>query len=364
MTREFQLGPYWLGQRENSPAFYRCWREGRRTRRASLGTTDFEIAKERLTDFFVDNRKPKDEKPGDVPLADVLRRYYVEHASKLRTAHTVKVGINQWLDHWSDAPVSDLSDITRQEAFHQYLRDRGMKESSVLRVIGMGKAAINRALKRGQLREAPYILTVSAGAQEPMGRPMELEEVKALYSKANPHLRIFIAWMLGTAARPEAILDLHSRQVDRRHKLVALCPPERPQNKKYRPTVKLIPYLVDCDFEGFLVVDKSRHVRSIKNSWKAARIAAGLDARVTPYSLRHTAARWMRSQKVSEWDVSTQLGHKRPGTTETYTAFDPGYLKGAAKALDKLVRATCAPLPVRRKYVAIRNKKEIQRDTW
>jgi integrase len=80
-----------------------------------------------------------------------------------------------------------------------------------------------------------------------------------------------------------------------------------------------------------------------------ARDAAGLDARVTPYSLRHTAARWMRQQRVSEWDVATQLGHKRPGSTETYTAYDPDYLKDAAKALDKLVRASCAPLPTRRK---------------
>jgi hypothetical protein len=38
-----------------------------------------------------------------------------------------------------------------------------------------------------------------------------------------------------------------------------------------------------------------------------------------------------------------------PGTTETYTAFHPDFLKDAAKALDKLVRATCAPLPRRHK---------------
>jgi len=27
----------------------------------------------------------------------------------------------------------------------------------------------------------------------------------------------------------------------------------------------------------------------------------------------------MRRHKVSEWDAQTQLGHKRPGVTETYT---------------------------------------------
>src|ERR1700755_960096 len=52
------------------------------------------------------------------------------------------------------------------------------------------------------------------------------------------------------------------------------------------------------------------------------------------------------------------------GTTETYTVFDPDYLKDAANALEKLVRASCAPLARRSKYTAIRNRKEIQRDGW
>jgi hypothetical protein len=55
----------------------------------------------------------------------------------------------------------------------------------------------------------------------------------------------------------------------------------------------------------------------------------------------------MRKNKVSEWDVQTQLGHKRPGVTELYTAVDPAYLKNAAKALDKLVRAVCVRMPIR-----------------
>jgi len=41
----------------------------------------------------------------------------------------------------------------------------------------------------------------------------------------------------------------------------------------------------------------------------------------------------MRKRGASEWDVQTQLGHRRPGPTETYTAFDPDYPKGAAALL-------------------------------
>ena len=141
--------------------------------------------------------------------------------------------------------------MKKQEAFHDYLRGLGLNESSVLRVITMGKAAVNRAFKRGELVTAPYILTVKAGAHEPMGWPLEIDEVKRLYDKAAPHLRIFMAWMLGTAARPEAVLELHSREVDWVRTVTALNPPGRQQNKKYRPTVRLIPYLAKCRFDGF-----------------------------------------------------------------------------------------------------------------
>jgi hypothetical protein len=48
----------------------------------------------------------------------------------------------------------------------------------------------------------------------------------------------------------------------------------------------------------------------------------------------------MRKNRVSEWDVETQLGHRRPGVTEVYAASHPDYLKDAAAALNKLLLAT------------------------
>lgn len=55
---------------------------------------------------------------------------------------------------------------------------------------------------------------------------------------------------------------------------------------------------------------------------------------------------------------------KRPGTSETYTAFHPDYLKEASEALEKLVRSTCIALPVREERTLVRNKREYQRDGW
>ena len=49
-----------------------------------------------------------------------------------------------------------------------------------------------------------------------------------------------MVWALGRGARPEAVLELHSRQINFEDGLVHLNPPGREQvAKKYRPVVRL-----------------------------------------------------------------------------------------------------------------------------
>ena len=362
--REFQIGEYWLDQREGSPAYYRCWIEGARTKRISLGTADLEEAKTALREFFILEHTKTLEEPAATPLADILKRYQAEHGGKVRSSSHSATAVSYWLDHFNGVSVDELSDVKRQEGFHAALRKRGLKESSIMRVVTTGKAALNRAYKRGELKSVPYILTVKAGAAEPMGRPMDVAELRRLYSASPPHLKVFIGWMLGTAARTEAIISLTAAQVEWADGLINLNPAGRPQTKKYRPTVRLIPSLDACRFRGNLVVTKSAPVQDVKTAWRAARTAAGLDDKVNPYSLRHTAARWMRREGVSEWDTATQLGHRRPGVTERYTAYDPAYLKGAGEALDKLVNAVVDEWPVWGEGMAWRSGKAVERVGW
>lgn len=87
-------------------------------------------------------------------------------------------------------------------------------------------------------------------------------------------------------------------------------------------------------------------VKSLRSAWRGARRRAGLDDRVNPYSLRHTMARWLRKEGVPAWEVSAQLGHKRPdlSITEIYAPHDPTYLDNAVRAIDSFfadLRANC-----------------------
>ena len=116
--------------------------------------------------------------------------------------------------------------------------------------------------------------------------------------------------------------------------------------KKYRPVVKmpemLVPLIERRKQEGdgaHLIAFEGRPVKSIRKAWRQLRKDAELGELVNPYSLRHSMARWLRSQSVQDWEVSAQLGHKKRGmsTTEIYAPFDPTYLSQSVAAIDKLL---------------------------
>ncbi|MBL1430666.1 MAG: site-specific integrase [Robiginitomaculum sp.] len=348
--RKFQLGDYWLSQRSGSPAYYRTWldKQNRRTHRASLGTSDYEQAKERLTAWFINHQRPEQAEPAEVSLASVLSAYYEHHGKHIRTEQRIRLAIRYWLDFFGDISVGDLASIPLQEGFHHWLRARGQVNTTINRNLSVGRAAINRSWKRGEIKSCPHIAMLEKGSADPKGRPLEPSEIRKLTEGAtSTHLVDFIYWMLGTAARPEAITDMTWEQVDFENNLILLNPLGRKQNKKHRPTVKLPPALKerywnngDYPKTGPVISYRGKEVSTIRTAWRRTRAKVELDMQVNPYSLRHTAARWMRKEGVPAWDVSAQLGHKSRefSMTERYAPYSPDHMEKSVAALDKLLR--------------------------
>lgn len=356
--RDFQLGDFYLSQLGNSPAWCRTWfdADSRQTRRVSLGTTDFEEAKQALTDWFVLNQTKRNASTDEMPLAEVIARYWQHHGQNLPSAERTRLSLDYWLTFFGDACVADLGHIEEQERFHHWLMDKGMKATTVSRVLVAGRAAVNRAWKRGEIASAPFIHNVAQDEREsapPRGRPMEVEEIARLVEAAKqPRLRRFIVFMLATAGRPDAIRELTVDRCEIKARVIRLNPRMRAQTTKYRPTVRMPESIVPLvrslrDTSGIThVVGGKRYVHSVRTAWRRARADAELDEQVNPYSLRHTMARRLRMEGVSAWEVSAQLGHKRSdlSITEIYAPYDPTYLKDAARAIDSFfaeLRANC-----------------------
>ena len=74
-------------------------------------------------------------------------------------------------------------------------------------------------------------------------------------------------------------------------------------------------------------------VKSVKTGFKHAVTVAGLWGRVTPHTLRHTAATWLMQRGVPIWQAAGYLGMSAEMIERTYGHHHPDYMRGAAQAI-------------------------------
>lgn len=267
-----EIGGYWLSQRRGSSAWCRTWFDTttRQTCRASLGTDNLEAAKLALAAWVIANGKMEQQRSDEAHLETCLVRYYEQHARHLASAEPTRYGLAKWSEFFAGALVSEITSA-RQREFVELLRDQGLSSGYIRRVLAVGQAALNRAQREGEISAAPTISLALAPEGEPRERLLKLEEAKALFDAATePHQTMYLMLAFGTAARPKAILDLTSFQIDCDARLIRLNPPGRPQNKKRRPTLPicdtLLPYLRALP-AGPVVQYHGRPLKSIKSTF-------------------------------------------------------------------------------------------------
>ncbi len=349
-----EIAGYWLSQRPRSRMWYATWFDSttRQTRRLSLGTADFREAQILLAEFVAKNARVQNKEPADTPLAEVLLRYWHGHVCKLDSQGRLvriashdqaKHGLALWNDFWGEAAVGEVT-IERQEAFVIWLKDRGYKNAYVSRVLSVGRAAVNRAWKRQEIKSAPFIIDEPDRSDQTERYRLSIDEMRRLLTAAKkwPHLHNFCMIALNTLARPDAVLDLSPSQVDLDIRRIELNPRGRKQTKKRRPVVPitdtLLPYVEARDVERF-VHWHGKPIASIKKVFAAMVKQASLPREITPYSLRHTMAAELRRRGVAAWEVQGILGHKAAGVTEIYARFDPDYMASGSRAIDDYFEA-------------------------
>ena len=336
-----QIGDYWLSKRPGSQQWCRTWYDAatRQTRRASLGTGDFQAAQIALAEWVVQHARVGKQEPQAVPLEQVLVRYWHRAGKKLASRETVEVALAYWSEFYAGATVAEVT-RDRQREFLRWLKARRvppLSDGYVRRIVGIGATALSDACKEGEIAAAPYIELPPDG--EPRDRVLSLAESQALWDAAKqPHERMFLALAYGTLSRPEAILALRRDMADLDRRLLHTNPPGRKQTKKYRPVVPvgdfLLPWLQDAP-EGPLVNWRGKAIASFKTAFRRMRRDAGLGEDVVPKTIRHTMATELRAAGVPEADIQGFLGHRAyGGKTEVYAKYRPDYLAAACTAVD------------------------------
>lgn len=74
-------------------------------------------------------------------------------------------------------------------------------------------------------------------------------------------------------------------------------------------------------------------VQSVKKAFRTARKAAGLDDKVIPHCLRHTAATWLMQAGVEPWDAAGFLGMTVDMLVRTYGHHSDRFQEHAATAI-------------------------------
>lgn len=302
-----------------------------------------------MTEWFVQNQKPVLEE--NLELSRCLMEYWKQHAQYLKRADTEKRNARYWMEEFTGWKVKDIRPANQRE-FLRKLVDKGYTKGTAESVFKTGAAAIRFAWRNDMLLNQLPLLSAAkeleklgAGSVE-RWRAMDVEEIARLIEGAGTERLIrFIIILIGTGCRPGAALDLSGSQIDLDQGTIQLLVEGEKQTNKYRPVVRLPSFLRGIYHPENLVEQASVAGRNnktrydnLRRSWKTARKRAGLDDLVTPYSIRHSVAKWLRAHSVDAWSVSGQLGHRKKGAeiTEVYASSDPGYLEHPLSSIEAM----------------------------
>ncbi len=340
--REGSIGGYWLTCRPNSPVWCRTWFDPatRQTCRASLGTEDLEHAKLKLAEWVVLHAKRERQETRDVLLADVFVRYMHQHGKDTRGSGVQRRNLFLILDVLPEGVTVAEFTMERQAEAVRALRAKRYGAATIKRAMGIAKAAVNHAWKSGELDRAIPFASLPDGPNRE--RVLSVAELARLWDAEMPeHVRMYLVLLLGTAGRPEAVLELTRFQCDPDRGTINLNPPGRPQTKKRRPILPMADFLrpwIEAAPAGPLVAFRGRPVRYLSHAFQNLRDDAGFGRDVTAYTIRHTVATEMRARGVPELEIAGFLGHDMPNvrTTGRYTHVAPDHLAKARAALEDL----------------------------
>lgn len=214
----------------------------------------------------------------------------------------------------------------------------------------------------------------------------ELARIAAYAAEPNKRrgsLQRFVVASLCTIARPGAVVDI-SIAPDRRQwwpgsPTIDLNPAGRPQNKKRRPVLPILPLLgewLQAEWDewaalepearvgrGWLVNFYGRPVRSIDTAWATMLVDLGMPTgrEWRPYVLRHSLATLVRNLGAERWDLEGFMGHRASSQTEVYAV---GEFPTVVRALNSLIEeiGRLAPGSLHRKLTGASRSSPIARE--
>jgi integrase len=352
-------------------------------RDVGTGCAEDEVAKaeQKLKQYITSKYEPK-KKAQDIeaiPIADALLIYLDAELAKLSDRFKVneanedsipdirkfKMRIGRLNDWWGAKTLSEVDG----EQCRLYARDRGNKGGSrrdledLRAAIGYHSAeGYHRGVvkvtlpEKGRPRDAWFTREEAARLIHICRRYREVQTASRGEQKGQPietgkrplaHLARFILIGLYTGSRAGAIAAASPVPADgrayidlERGRYYRLKQGDAETNKR-QPTVplpeRLLAHLrrwhrLNPEAQHFVEFN-GRPVSSVKTAFRSAVSLAGITKRVSPHTLRHTAATWLMQRGADPWQAAGYLGMSLDVLLNTYGHHHPDYLSDAVNKI-------------------------------
>lgn len=295
-----------------------------------------------------------------------MAEWLKHHVANLAAPDRYIYSVDQWIAFFdeerrrgriSGPTVGELTPDL-QARFRSWRAGSGVGGHTIDRDLAALRGSLSWAWKAQRIDHPPFIASVPAHQKAPpRDRILSHEEIAMILDACvgkpeREHLIRFIVIELGTAGRPEAVLELTDANIDLRRNLIDPRQPGRLHARKRRAIVpianavrpwvegikgKLIKYKVPIAEKNRVPGGPTYYERdtaSIKTSWNRVCEDVGVEG-ATPKTLRHTMLTWLAERGVPSEQRQKLAGHSPQGTTaRNYEHLSPNYLREAVGEID------------------------------
>lgn len=273
-------------------------------------------------------------RPKDPTIAEIWEAYREDLGDK-PTATTMGYTGKAILPHFGHLRPEDVTK-TMCRAYDASRRTAGISQGSIHTELGHLQSALNFHIGKGK---APTLWRPSKPQTDK--RILNAGEARALIDAAiEPHIRLALILLLGTAGRVGAILDLTWDRVDFERGSINLRLDDSatrkgravvPMNSSTRAALDVAHRAALSDY---VVEYAGGQVGSIRKGVQGAVTRSGI-GHVRIHDLRHTAAVTMLASGIPLEKVSQVLGHSNTSITfSTYGRYLPEHMQDAVNVLD------------------------------
>lgn len=327
--------------------------DGGRQRSTGCGPDHRAEAEQKLAVYIAQKHEPDrsgSRSPGAIPVADVLMIYWEDKASRCARPKEAAARIRFLQSYWGEKTLADVAGKTCRD----YVAFRG-KAQAARRELEDLRAAIKHHRAEGLCSEIVEVvlpekslprerwLTRSEAARLIMAawRAKAVQRHKAgeepVLRPVGQHIARFVLVALYTGTRAGSICGASLRQVsgrgyiDLERGIFYRRAAGTRETKKRQPPVPLPPRLLAhirrwselglC--KNAVVEWNGKPVLRVTKGFARAVKDAKLTGSVTPHTLRHTAATWMKEAGAETSDVAKYLGMTEAMVEERYGHIGP-----------------------------------------